>query len=71
MTAVLGTRPDQEKPRMKKPGRWSAPPRPVCEEEQSPAGKACKGFALGLACLAILFPLWIVIVTSLQTKKTS
>ncbi|CAL9422292.1 carbohydrate ABC transporter permease [Streptomyces cellulosae] len=70
MTAVLGTRPDQEKPRMKKPGRWSAPPRPVWEEEPSPAGQAGKGFALGLACLAILFPLWIVIVTSLQTKKT-
>ncbi len=35
-----------------------------------PAGQAGKGFALGLACLAILFPLWIVIVTSLQTKKT-
>ncbi|MET9234879.1 ABC transporter permease subunit [Streptomyces sp. XHT-2] len=70
MTAVLGTRPDQEKPRMKKPGRWSAPPRPVWEEEPSPAGQAGKGLALGLACLAILFPLWIVIVTSLQTKKT-
>ncbi|MGA5053481.1 carbohydrate ABC transporter permease [Streptomyces cellulosae] len=70
MTAVLGTRPDQEKPRMKKPGRWSAPPRPVWEEEPSPAGQAGKGFALGLACLTILFPLWIVIVTSLQTKKT-
>ncbi|WTC55653.1 carbohydrate ABC transporter permease [Streptomyces cellulosae] len=70
MTAVLGTRPDQEKPRVKKPGRWSAPPRPVWEEEPSRAGQAGKGFALGLACLAILFPLWIVIVTSLQTKKT-
>ncbi|MGW3554547.1 carbohydrate ABC transporter permease [Streptomyces griseoincarnatus] len=70
MTAVLGTRPDQEKPRVKKPGRWSAPPRPVWEEEPSRAGQAGKGFALALACLAILFPLWIVIVTSLQTKKT-
>ncbi|MEV5398819.1 carbohydrate ABC transporter permease [Streptomyces cellulosae] len=70
MTAVLGTRPDQEKPRVKKPGRWSAPPRPVWEEEPSRAGQAGKGLALGLACLAILFPLWIVIVTSLQTKKT-
>ncbi|MDN3268982.1 carbohydrate ABC transporter permease [Streptomyces sp. MA15] len=70
MTAVLGTRPDPGKTRVKKPGRWSAPPRPVWEEEPSRAGQAGKGLALGLACLAILFPLWIVIVTSLQTKKT-
>ncbi|MEU9552293.1 carbohydrate ABC transporter permease [Streptomyces werraensis] len=70
MTAVLGTRPDREETRVKKPGGWSAPPRPVWEEEPSRAGQAGKGIALGLACLAILFPLWIVIVTSLQTKKT-
>lgn len=70
MTAVLGTRPDPGKARVRKPGRWSAPPRPVWEEEPSPAGQAGKGLALGLACLAILFPLWIVIVTSLQTKRT-
>ncbi|NEA81794.1 carbohydrate ABC transporter permease [Actinospica acidiphila] len=70
MTAVLGTRPDPGKTRVRKPGRWSAPPRPVWEEEPSTAGQAGKGLALGLACLAILFPLWIVIVTSLQTKRT-
>ncbi|MGA5081780.1 carbohydrate ABC transporter permease [Streptomyces griseoincarnatus] len=70
MTAILGTRPDPGKTRVRKPGRWSAPPRPVWEEEPSPAGQAGKGLALGLACLAILFPLWIVIVTSLQTKRT-
>ncbi len=70
MTAVLGTRPDPGKTRARKPGRWSAPPRPVWEEEPSPAGQAGKGLALGLACLAILFPLWIVVVTSLQTKRT-
>ncbi|MCM3300675.1 carbohydrate ABC transporter permease [Streptomyces pseudogriseolus] len=69
MTAVLGTRQDPEPP-VRKPGRWSAPPRPVWEEEPSRAGQAGKGIALGLACLAVLFPLWIVIVTSLQTKRT-
>ncbi|MGA5119458.1 carbohydrate ABC transporter permease [Streptomyces pseudogriseolus] len=69
MTAVLGTRQDPE-PSVRKPGRWSAPPRPVWEEEPSRAGQAGKGIALGLACLAVLFPLWIVIVTSLQTKRT-
>ncbi|MGB9998388.1 carbohydrate ABC transporter permease [Streptomyces pseudogriseolus] len=69
MTAVLGTRQDPE-PSVRKPGRWSAAPRPVWEEEPSRAGQAGKGIALGLACLAVLFPLWIVIVTSLQTKRT-
>ncbi|MFZ4183067.1 carbohydrate ABC transporter permease [Streptomyces sp. R02] len=69
MTAVLGTRQDPE-PSVRKPGRWSTPPRPVWEEEPSRAGQAGKGIALGLACLAVLFPLWIVIVTSLQTKRT-
>ncbi|PIM66317.1 ABC transporter permease [Streptomyces sp. JV178] len=53
-----------------RPGRWAAPPRPVWEEEPAKAGLAGKGIALGLACFAILFPLWIVVVTSLQTKKT-
>ncbi|CAL9289256.1 carbohydrate ABC transporter permease [Streptomyces sp. SudanB66_2053] len=69
MTAVPGTRQDPE-PSVRKPGRWSTPPRPVWEEEPSRAGQAGKGIALGLACLAVLFPLWIVIVTSLQTKRT-
>ncbi|WP_081236091.1 carbohydrate ABC transporter permease [Streptomyces viridosporus] len=71
MTAVLGT-PAGEQPtkKAKRPSPWAAPPRPVWEEKPSGAGQAGKGLALGLACLAILFPLWIVVVTSLQTKKT-
>lgn len=72
MTTVLGT-PACERPpaeRAKKPSPWAAPPRPVWEEEPSRAGQTGKGLALGLACLGILFPLWIVIVTSLQTKRT-
>jgi putative aldouronate transport system permease protein len=52
------------------PGRWAAPPRPVWEEEPSKAGLAGKGIVLVAACLAVLFPLWIVIVTSLSTKQT-
>ncbi len=35
-----------------------------------PRRTGLRGIALGLACLAVLFPLWIVIVTSLQTKRT-
>ncbi|MFD5516864.1 carbohydrate ABC transporter permease [Streptomyces sp. NPDC127066] len=54
----------------RKPGRWAAPPRPPWEEEPSKAGLAGKGLVLALAAFAILFPLWIVVVTSLQSKKT-
>ncbi|MGQ4375076.1 carbohydrate ABC transporter permease [Streptomyces sp. SAS_267] len=63
MTAV--THPPRDRP-----GRWGAPPRPPWEEEPSKAGLAGKGLILTLAALAILFPLWIVVVTSLQSKKT-
>ncbi|GGR98974.1 ABC transporter permease [Streptomyces eurythermus] len=49
--------------------RWAAPPRPVWEEEPARAGLAAKGLVLGIACFAVLFPLWIVIVTSLSPKK--
>ncbi|KAB1985247.1 carbohydrate ABC transporter permease [Streptomyces triticiradicis] len=51
-------------------GRWAAPPRPPWEEEPSRAGLAGKGIVLALAAFAILFPLWIVVVTSLQSKRT-
>ncbi|MFI1001755.1 carbohydrate ABC transporter permease [Streptomyces galbus] len=52
------------------PRRRAAPARPAWEEEPSPAGLAGKGIALSLACLAILFPLWIVVVTSLSSRRT-
>lgn len=48
---------------------WAAHPRPPWEEEPSKAGLAGKGIALTFACLAVLFPLWIVIVTSLSSPK--
>ncbi len=63
MTAVI------DKP-ASEPRWWAAPPRPAWEEEPSKAGLAGKGIALSFACLAILFPLWIVIVTSLSSRKT-
>ncbi|MEI7032682.1 carbohydrate ABC transporter permease [Streptomyces pratensis] len=44
--------------------------RPVWEEEPRRAGLAAKGTVLVLACAAVLFPLWIVIVTSLSSVKT-
>lgn len=44
--------------------------RPVWEEEPSRAGLASKGVVLVLVCLGVLFPLWVVIVTSLSSVKT-
>ncbi|MEE1931102.1 carbohydrate ABC transporter permease [Streptomyces sp. TRM 70351] len=44
--------------------------RPVWEEAPHPAGLAAKGAILVLACLAVLFPLWIVVVTSLSDAGT-
>ncbi|WP_381555651.1 carbohydrate ABC transporter permease [Streptomyces eurythermus] len=66
MSAVVG-RPVPEGVRER--SRWAAPPRPVWEEEPAKAGLAAKGLVLGIACFAVLFPLWIVIVTSLSPKK--
>ncbi|WP_367320513.1 carbohydrate ABC transporter permease [Streptomyces sp. HUAS ZL42] len=63
MTAVI------DKP-VSKPRWWQAPPRPSWEEEPAKAGLAGKAIALSFACLAVLFPLWIVVVTSLSSRKT-
>ncbi|MEU6472367.1 carbohydrate ABC transporter permease [Streptomyces massasporeus] len=68
MTAVIDKAALDEAAR--EPRFWEAPPRPVWEEEPSKAGVAGKGIVLAGACLAVLFPLWIVIVTSLSTKQT-
>ncbi|MEU6668250.1 carbohydrate ABC transporter permease [Streptomyces sp. NPDC046727] len=66
MSAVAG-RPVREGVRTR--SRWAAPPRPVWEEEPAKTGLAAKGLVLGIACFAVLFPLWIVVVTSLSPKK--
>ncbi|MGI5367053.1 ABC transporter permease [Streptomyces sp. A244] len=68
MTAVIDKAALDEAAR--EPRWWQAPPRPVWEDEPSKAGVAGKGVVLAGACLAVLFPLWIVIVTSLSSKKT-
>ena len=47
-----------------------APARPVWEEAPGKAGSARKGSILALCCLAVLGPLWIVIVTSLSKPST-
>ncbi|GAA4807466.1 carbohydrate ABC transporter permease [Streptomyces ziwulingensis] len=63
MTAVI------DRPESGQPSRWGAPPRPAWEERPAAAGVAGKGLVLLLACLAILFPLWIVVVTSLSSRQ--
>ncbi|MFJ8051775.1 carbohydrate ABC transporter permease [Streptomyces luteogriseus] len=68
MTAVIDKAALDEGAR--EPRWWEAPPRPVWEDEPSKAGVAGKGIVLAAACLAVLFPLWIVIVTSLSSKQT-
>ncbi|MFF5005268.1 carbohydrate ABC transporter permease [Streptomyces phaeochromogenes] len=67
MSAVTDERPKAPGPKVS--GRWAAPPRPVWEEEPNKAGLASKGIVLSIACLAVLFPLWIVVVTSLSSKQ--
>ncbi|WOI60756.1 carbohydrate ABC transporter permease [Streptomyces fradiae] len=56
--------------RRQRRGGRAAPSRPVWEEEPRRAGLAAKGIVLAGACLAILFPLWIVVVTSLSSRRT-
>ncbi|MFJ8810160.1 carbohydrate ABC transporter permease [Streptomyces sp. NPDC102490] len=63
-TTAVGDRP------ARRPRPWAAPPRPAWEEKPSRAGIAGKGLVLLLACLGILFPLWIVVVTSLSSRRT-
>ncbi|MBQ0984409.1 carbohydrate ABC transporter permease [Streptomyces sp. F63] len=44
--------------------------RPVWEEEPGPVGQGLKGATLAAVCLAILGPLWVVVVTSLSDQRT-
>lgn len=44
--------------------------RPSWEEQPGPTGLAGKGVLLTLVCAAVIFPLWVVIVTSLSSVRT-
>ncbi|MFF9143289.1 carbohydrate ABC transporter permease [Streptomyces sp. NPDC014861] len=70
MTLRVLERPAAPPARAARPSRWAAPARPVWEEEPTRAGLTAKAVVLGGACLAVLFPLWIVLVTSVSSKKT-
>jgi putative aldouronate transport system permease protein len=50
--------------------RTRASTRPPWEERLSPAGQAGKVVALGLVALAVLFPLWSILMTSLASRET-
>lgn len=44
--------------------------RPVWEEKPTPIGQALKAAALTLLVLGVLFPLWVILVTSLSSRET-
>ena len=45
------------------------PERPIWEEEPGPVGKGLKGVALTAIALAVVFPMWVVLVTSLSPER--
>ena len=49
-------------------GRKRNPRRPAWEEQPTALGQAAKGVPLGVVLLAVLGPLWIIVVTSLSTR---
>lgn len=68
-TAVGGTARPGGHPRPTR-GNRTGGNRPVWEEEPSAIGQGLKGVALIGVCLAVLGPLWVVVVTSLSDAKT-
>lgn len=46
------------------------PRRPVWEEQPTPVGQALKATLLTLLVLGVLFPLWVILVTSLSSRET-
>ncbi|WDZ83209.1 carbohydrate ABC transporter permease [Micromonospora cathayae] len=54
---------------VRKPRRPDAR-RPVWEEKPTPVGQAAKTVLLTLLVLGVLFPLWVILVTSLSSRET-
>ncbi|WBB80760.1 carbohydrate ABC transporter permease [Micromonospora sp. WMMD882] len=44
--------------------------RPAWEEKPTPVGQAAKAVVLSLLVLGVLFPLWVILVTSLSSRET-
>jgi putative aldouronate transport system permease protein len=53
-----------------RPVRRRHPDRPAWEEDPSVAGQSVKGVLLTAVVLAVLVPLWVVLVTSLSSRET-
>ncbi|QHT54971.1 carbohydrate ABC transporter permease [Cellulomonas sp. H30R-01] len=64
--AAVGTTPDRPTPAPRR--RRGSKHRPVWEERPTPVGLALKGLVLTLVALAVLFPLWTVLLTSFSTQ---
>ena len=61
MTVATETSPGRRRPRAR---------RPVWEEPPSPAGRLAKSLLLTFVALAVAFPLYVVVVTSLSSQQT-
>jgi putative aldouronate transport system permease protein len=68
---IRGRRPklDPVNPPPRRPRRDSSA-RPVWEEPPGPVGQGLKGLVLAALVLAVLFPMWSVLVTSLASRET-
>ncbi|GAA3343809.1 carbohydrate ABC transporter permease [Amorphoplanes nipponensis] len=53
-----------------RPARRRPPGRPAWEEDPGVAGRTAKGTVLTAVVLAVLVPLWVVLVTSLSSRET-
>jgi putative aldouronate transport system permease protein len=68
MSTVTASTTGQPLPGPPRPRRRSG--RPVWEEKPTPLGQAGKGVVLTLLVLAVLFPMWSILVTSLASRST-
>ncbi|GGK99892.1 ABC transporter permease [Sphaerisporangium melleum] len=66
MTTTTSARPA----RPRRPARASGAGRPSWDEPPSPAGRAVKGLILALIAAAVVFPVYMVVLTSLSTQET-
>ncbi|ROO61108.1 putative aldouronate transport system permease protein [Micromonospora sp. Llam0] len=69
-TLTAGRRPRLDPVNQPPRGRRPGVGRPVWEEPPSPVGQGVKGLVLATMVLAVIFPLWSVLVTSLASRET-
>ncbi len=69
MSVNIAVKPSSKPPPKPKPRRARST-RPAWEEKPSPIGQAAKGSVLTAMMLAVLVPLWVVLVTSVSSRQT-